>query len=258
MSKVYVILFLSIFILNSTSVLAVSNAYLTELFKNGVDFYAKGNYQKALEFFLKIEKNNGKAFEVYYNIGNCYFKLGKIGMAVLYYNRAKRLYPSAPDLKHNLDFINMRKKDRLKDEEGLFSKVINSIFNYISLPLFLKLALYLYILVILLYSAWVLIPYGTIYKSITKYIARSLVIILIILSIPLIYKIYYNEYYPECVVIVKKINVKSEPNSKSKTLFALHEGTIVELLKTTGDWAEIGLYKGLWKGFVKKKSILKI
>lgn len=66
------------------------------------EMYRAGQYAQALTIYEQDLKNHPKDPFLYYNIGNCYFKMGSKGLATAYYYRAFRLAPRQADIRHNL------------------------------------------------------------------------------------------------------------------------------------------------------------
>ncbi len=64
--------------------------------------YRQGKFSAALNEYETALKNYPNDPFVYYNIGNCYFKMGSRGLATANYYRAFRLAPRDPDIRHNL------------------------------------------------------------------------------------------------------------------------------------------------------------
>ena len=75
--------------------------------------YIEGNYDKAIEEYSAILEGGEYSMELYYNLANAYFKMEKIGKAILYYNKALRIAPSQEDVLHNLAIAEAQTKDRI-------------------------------------------------------------------------------------------------------------------------------------------------
>ena len=73
-----------------------------ENLRQAEDLYRQGKFAAALKSYEEILKNHPKDPFVYYNIGNCYFKMGSKGLAAANYYRAYRLAPRDEDIRHNL------------------------------------------------------------------------------------------------------------------------------------------------------------
>ncbi len=67
------------------------------------EYYRQGRYSAALGAYEDQLKNAPNNPYLYYNIGNCYFKMGSTGLAVANYYRAFRLDPRDADIRHNLN-----------------------------------------------------------------------------------------------------------------------------------------------------------
>lgn len=81
--------------------------------------YSADNFGKAAEGYLALIKTNGPSAKLYYNLGNCYYRMNKPGDAILAYERALRLDPTDKDARFNLEFVNTRIIDR-PGERGTF------------------------------------------------------------------------------------------------------------------------------------------
>src|ERR1041385_4838407 len=84
----------------STAVAATSDD-----FKAANQLYDAGKFAEAAAVYEKLEP---KTAHVYYNLGNAWFRQGKMGLAVLNYERARRLAPRDPDILANLKFAEQR------------------------------------------------------------------------------------------------------------------------------------------------------
>ena len=85
---------------------------LTSLFAEANAQYAEGNYIEAANRYEQILAEQPAA-EVYYNLGNAYFKQGELAQAILAYERALRLQPSFDDAKHNLQYAQAQIVDNI-------------------------------------------------------------------------------------------------------------------------------------------------
>ena len=74
-------------------------------FKAANELYDAGKFAEAAAAYEKIEP---KTAHVYFNLGNTMFRDGKPGLAILNYERARRLAPRDPDILANLKFAQQR------------------------------------------------------------------------------------------------------------------------------------------------------
>ena len=82
--------------------------------------YAKGNFEKAAQYYEGIISLGYESPEVYFNLGNSYYKLDKIGTSVLNYERAKKLSPYDEDINFNLKLSNQKTLDKIEPSPKLF------------------------------------------------------------------------------------------------------------------------------------------
>ena len=85
-----------------------------EFYQEGNRLYQEGDYDGALASYLRLIEAGFEAGEVYYNIGNSYFKLGEIAHSILYFERAKRLLPRDEDVLVNLDLARSLTVDEIQ------------------------------------------------------------------------------------------------------------------------------------------------
>ena len=81
--------------------------------------YAKGNYLQASKDYSDLLKV-GESVELYYNLGNCYYRLGNITKSIIAYEKAHRLSPSDRDVTFNLEFVREKTIDKIERQEKNF------------------------------------------------------------------------------------------------------------------------------------------
>ena len=221
------------------------------ILKKAENYYRNGNYEKALEIYKSLEKEYPN-YEIYYNLGNIYFKLKKYPLSKLYYLRAYKIKQNDKDLLHNLRAVEMRLEDRIKlPEEDPFTKLLNVIKNAFSLNTYLTIS----VIVLFFISIFFFFLKG----KIKLYFIYPLIFIFLILLIIDIVKI--NEYYKDIyVLLTPKIEVKSEPSRIGTTVFIIHEGIDFEVKQKVGEWYLIVLKNG-YRGWIKaaeNKDFLKV
>ena len=101
----YKFLFFSLIILNQN---------LTTLFDEGNSFYNNGNYEQAIEKYSSIIKSGFESSELYYNLGNSYYKINDIANSIFYFEKSLLLDPNNLESKNNLSFANNMTIDRIE------------------------------------------------------------------------------------------------------------------------------------------------
>lgn len=88
-----------------------TNAQSSEvLFEKGNQAYNNKQYEKALNSYLQIKNKKDISADLYYNIGNTYFRLNDYANAILYYERGILLKPYDDNLNTNLKVAKARLK----------------------------------------------------------------------------------------------------------------------------------------------------
>jgi len=230
---------------------------IDELMQSAGNYYRNGEFDKAIEIYEQIRKDNYVGTSLYFNLANSYYRIGKLGFAIVNYERALKLTPSDEDVKHNLAFANFSTVDRIQPlptfflfewwESLLASLSING-WTYVSFFFYL----FLMILIVIYFFA------KTIFQQ--KLILFSglgvLVIFLIAVSLTIV-KINREETVISSVVIEQSTTVKTSPDHKSTDAFVIHEGLKVNLEDQLDEWIKIRLADGK-VGWVQKTSVEKI
>ena len=252
MNKKLIILFF--LIINSINFVA---AQAEESLAKANQFYAKGEYSQAAEIYENILKTNETAPELYYNLGNSYFKQDEIARAILNYERALRLAPNNADARHNLAFAQQKLIDNIADNGSFFLlRWLENVVNLLNSNtwFFGSFAFFLLALVLI----FLFIFSGKHFLRKTSFYSAFLC--LIISVIMLIFAGIQKKALltrDAAIVMNGAVTVKSSPDKSGTDLFILHEGTKVFVLSTLNSWVEIRLTNGN-VGWVEDKVIERI
>jgi hypothetical protein len=85
--------------------LAQTPRRIGDIFNRANRAYGQGDYQKATGLYRQILKEGYESGNLYYNLGNCYYKLQQKGRTILYYEKARLLIPGDADLQTNLTYV---------------------------------------------------------------------------------------------------------------------------------------------------------
>lgn len=214
------------------------------LFEQGNTLYNDGNYTLAIEKYQTILENGKHSAELYFNLGNAYYKLNNIAPSIYYYEKALQLAPNDKEILNNIAFArNMTIDDIATIPEIGFSKFVNSITNMMSFDAWAMMAVGFVILFVIL-----ILSYYFSYTSFKKRIAfvvSSASIVFACVSVIMAYHNYnLKKNDKPAIVFAKESQIKSEPNLRSTEAFKLHEGTKVQILDTVNNWKRIKLADG--------------
>lgn len=206
--------------------------------------YMKEDYASAIQIYEALLKN-GEATEVYYNLGNSYYKIDEIAKAILNYERALLLQPGNSDIRANLEVARAKTIDKVEPTPEVFfiswSKIlINSMsvdawaaWGIASFILFIV-ALYLFV-----FSKLIL------WKKI-GFIAGIVLLIIVVCSN--MFALQQKERLlnrDDAIVTNPSVIVRSTPSESGTSLFVLHEGRKVNIKDNSmKEWKEIRLEDG--------------
>lgn len=102
------------------------------LFREANQLYQLGRYSEAASMYEEVLKKN-RAPELYYNLGNAYFKDQKLGSAIVNYERALRLAPRDRDIRANLKYANRLIEYKIEDKRNWSIRLMDMLLGYVSL-----------------------------------------------------------------------------------------------------------------------------
>lgn len=225
-----------------------------QLWNKANDAYSMGQYESALGDWLQIENAGEHSYKLYYNIGNAYYKLGSMGKAILYYEKALKLNPAGEDAKINLQIAKLQTLDKIETvPEFILTTWTKDIRNMMSSNSWAYVSLGLFAVVALLMLLFKFAPTtgGRKFSFVLACVVMLFAIFAVIFSVSL--RVNANSE-DEAVVMLPVSNVKSAPNATGNNLFILHEGSKVEILEEAGKWLRIEISDGR-QGWIQKSDV---
>ncbi|MBU1864602.1 MAG: tetratricopeptide repeat protein [Candidatus Omnitrophica bacterium] len=212
--------------------------------------YEKRDYDGALLEYQELLDANLTSGNLYYNMGNCYFKKGEMGKAILFYERARRLLPRDGDISSNYDYArSLIKETVLPTQKMWFLRFIDSFFKHFTINELTLLLSFLYLVFFCTLSAMI------IFKMEKRFVIPVLCIILMMAStglFSLIGKITYEGH--GIVVINEKTIARFEPFERGTTHFTLFEGMKATIIQSKGMWYKIQR-EDRRLGWIEKKDV---
>lgn len=221
-----------------------ANAQNEALFDLATEAYNAGEYQAAVDNYLEIIENGKHSPELYYNLGNAYYKLNQIAPSIYYYEKALLLKPNDSEIKNNLAYAQNMTLDAIETlPETGFAKLYNSLLGFLSFDQWSYVAVVFTVLFVLLYIAFHYFRYSSRKRS--AFVLSIVCLFMAITSLVFAY-LEYQAFKADrpAIVFAQESSVKSEPNKKSQEAFALHEGTKVIVLDALNDWKKIRIADG--------------
>jgi tetratricopeptide (TPR) repeat protein len=225
-----------------------------ELLNDANEAYKRSEYVYAAEKYELILQQDMVSAELYYNLGNAYYKSNQIGPAILNYERARQLKPLDEDIRHNLSVARSRTVDRIEERPKLFyerwfmaSWSLQSLDGW-AVTIIVLLVLFLSVTSLYLFSRTIMLKKISFYTMILLFLMVGLSSV----SARKQYKRLNTE--KEAIVMHQRVSAKSSPSPQSPDLFLMHEGTKVSIRNTLGLWHEISLPNGN-VGWIKAETL---
>ncbi|MFC1566811.1 hypothetical protein ACFL4A_03105 [bacterium] len=209
-------------------------------FQNANKEYKNKNYEKALSIYTSIEKQGLSSSELFFNIGNTYYRLNNLPIAIVYNERAYKLSPRNENIRHNREFYNAL--------TGQKYSIWHYILSSLSLNEAARITFILYSLFFLtLFLSFKFYPRWLFWLKISS-ICLGILFFLWTLAI-------YSTYSKLSAVVSKQdVNVYSGPNTENIVGFTVPLGRKVSVESISNDWIEIGMDEESLKGWIKSED----
>lgn len=211
--------------------------------KNADTEYEKRNYQQAIKDYEELLQN-GVSYEVYYNLGNAYYRLDNIPRAILSYERALRLSPNDEDVRVNLKMAQSKTIDKIIPEPKIFLyEWYKGFVNMMNIEGWAYTAIICIIFMIILVLLYLFAENSRL--RLLGFWGGILALLFFIFSnIFAFQQLDYLHDKTDAIVISSSVIVKDSPYKGAKDKFVLHEGTKVEILDTANSWVNVHIADG--------------
>jgi tetratricopeptide (TPR) repeat protein len=226
-------------------------------FEKGNDLYQKGKYDLAVKAYESVLKENKESAELYFNLGNCYYKLQQTAPAIYNYEKALVLDPSNKNVLNNIKFAQKHTIDEIKVVPKVgFGKLIRDFTGIYSFDNWAWIAIGFSTLFLLFFLGYYLSQ--TVVVKRIFFLGMFVIILLILISISAAFfeKSHFDNEKP-AIVFAPSAEVRSEPQNASASIFTLHEGTKVYVGETLENWKKIQLTDGT-EGWIDSMAIKEV
>lgn len=229
----------------------------TQLSHEAEEMYKTGKYQEALSLYQKIAEGDKESSHLYYNIGNCFYKLGENTQAILNYERALLLSPGDRSTKYNLSMAQRAIVDKINVLPEVFLvRWYRAVENALSVDQWGYVSTGLFILFLVLGGVFLYSPSSGFKKL--GFMGGFIILMMMFWSIYIAHsqenKLINRDY---AIVVTPSVVVRGAPDDSGTELFVIHEGLKVKIVEQLGNWFNIRLADGN-EGWIPQQDLTKI
>lgn len=227
-----------------------------QAFRQANAAYEKTDYAQAADLYRRAIDEGIADSRLYFNYANCLFRQNQLGMAILYYEKARKLDPNDPDIAYNLRFVNAQIQDKVPaPEENFLTRALSYAHAAFSINqgLWIELGLFTFLGLAAILCLYV----GTALRTALAVLMVVAGLGMLTLAPSLAMKIKDQETLRFAIVLKPSVDMYSGPGENFQVLTQVHEGTRFEIVETRGDWVSVKLANGKG-GFVRLADLGKV
>lgn len=246
--------YILVLLLTCISVNNLSAETIEEKFSKANDLYKTKEYALALDKYLEIKNENTISSDLYYNIGNTYFRLSDYANSRLYFERALKLEPENKSIQNNLKVV----KARLKGDTYMLSNFLlfdlwKSLYNSFMPKTWITLTISLF----LLSGICFIIYYYAIDRKVLFFYTFLSLSLLSVLSFSLgISRQNYLNDNSYAIVFDDNVQGKDSIDSKIDSGLSFYKGQKVKIIDDLDAWYKLRLEDGKEVWGMKKHFVI--
>lgn len=239
-------------LLLASSFVSAAELDADSIFIKAGQFYDDKLYPEALAEYIQLEQGGVVSAALYYNIGNCYYQLGELGYAILYYIRAQRIDPGDEDIDNNLEFARQFMAVSL---EGVKINPVTDFLDALVRPFTLNglawISSALFIFFMLLLAFVLYFHHNNLMIRLAAYILGGVLICSALLTT---YKYRTGYMIPEGVIVASEARVFSGPDEDSELEFTGSYGLVFKVERQEKDYYLV-MFENKRKGWIHKSLV---
>lgn len=210
----------------------------------GDSAYMRNDYASAIQIYETL-LSEGEAAELYYNLGNSYYKMDEIAKAILNYERALLLQPGNGDIRANLEIARAKTVDKVVPvPEIFFVSWIKSLINCLSADAW-AVGGFLSFWLLLAACALFFFTKRAVWKKSGFFAGLFFLLLTVLCNLFAAQQKSSLVHRNDAIVLQPSVTVRSTPSESGTSLFILHEGHKVEVKDgSMRQWKEIRLEDG--------------
>ena len=211
------------------------------------------NHYDAIAKYESILNDGYESAELYYNLGNAYYRSEQLGKSIWAYSNALDIDPRNKDVAHNLSIANAQIVDRIEmPKPFVFITSYRLLKSKMTTYEWILLGAFLIFIKSIHFSV---MKFGLFRGKMYKITSKLLTSLIILAHIFAMDSYIDKQRKNSAVVISNNVNAYSGPfYGSSSILFQINEGIKVDISNQQQDWVEIILIDGK-KGWIPSESI---
>lgn len=217
---------------------------VNEWFDQANKAYNGGDYEQALDLYGNIVDSGMESAELYYNMGNTYYKMRQYPMSILYYEKALKLRPGDEDIRTNLEIANLAVVDKINVlPQSFIGRWWGGLKSSLSADQWAWVSVITFAMFLVCLFTFLMARRTGVRKA--GFFVGLLFALCLILSVWFAVDKYHElSRQDQAIVMTPTVTVKSSPSESSVDLFVLHEGTKVQIMDNTNGWNKIKIADG--------------
>jgi len=216
----------------------------TDALSKAETLYTNQEYDSVITIYNSLIQEGTVSAQLYYNLGNAYYKQNELAKAILYYEKAFLLAPNDEDIIHNLGFAHQQQIDEIKViTTGFVGIWLKDIYRTFSVDTWAVLSVFFFLL-------FIVSLYFFLFAKSIKLKKLGFFIGIFLLISTILFALAANARHAEltnnkyAIVVEPTTSLKTEPSESAQDLTVVHGGLKVEVISTVGEWTSIKLADG--------------
>lgn len=221
----------------------------------GDNYYMANEFDSAIDVYEAVLATGKESHELYFNLGNAYYKKDNIGKAILNYERALLLAPNDKDILFNITLAKSKAVDKVSEPYRIFFvEWRDALVNLFTLSAWTTIAIAAF--VVLLLSLLLFLWSNKVAVRKTGFFVAIISLVVTLFANYAAYQLYTSLTNRNAAIILQpSVTAKSTPDKSGTDLFVIHEGRKVHISDDTMKaWKEIELEDGT-AGWVPASSL---
>ena len=225
-----------------------------DLLQKAEKAYDSKNYKEAIVNYEKLVNDGYKSYQLYFNLGNSYYRNNELGKAIYYYELARKVDPNDEDVRINLGIAAAKTIDKIDSKENFFiSAVKTNLLSSFTTNSWAWLSIGSIALASILF--FIFVNSSMLFVKRISFLLSCVLVISFFITYFLGYSALQSKVENKFAIITsKEVKIMNEPTTTASSKFSLHEGTKIRVVENNGNWLLIKLDNGN-EGWLKVSDV---